>query len=251
MKEVVLGLLGLGNIGGGVWDLIREFGDETAKRTGVKMRVKKALVLDKKIHGGKEVPDEVLTTDKNDILEDPEITIVCEFLGGEQPAASMMLRALENGKSVVTANKMALSLHFDELRAMALKTGAGLYYEASVGGAIPIINAIQSPLISNHIEQIMGIVNGTTNYILTRMAAEGAEYEDILKDAQRLGLAERHGRAVQAEHSGVHRVPQPGERGRRLPGRHYEDQQRGHQFRPGNGICAEAAGHRQGQRGFH
>ena len=116
MKEVVLGLLGLGNIGGGVWDLIREFGGEVSKRTGVKLVVKKALVLDKKIHRGKEVPDEVLTTDKNDILEDPEIDIVCEFLGGEQPAASMMLRALENGKSVVTANKMALSLHFDELR---------------------------------------------------------------------------------------------------------------------------------------
>jgi len=190
MKEVVLGLLGLGNIGGGVWDLVREFGDETAKRTGVKLRIKKALVLDVKIHGGKEVPDEVLTTNKDDILEDPEIQIVCEFLGGEQPAASMMLRALENGKSVVTANKMALSLHFDELRAMAQKTGAGLYYEASVGGAIPIINAIQSPLIANHIEQMMGIVNGTTNYILTRMAAEGAEYEAVLKDAQRLGLAE-------------------------------------------------------------
>ena len=190
MKEVVLGLLGLGNIGGGVWDLVREFGDETAKRTGVKLRIKKALVLDVKIHGGKEVPDEVLTTNRDDILEDPEIQIVCEFLGGEQPAASMMLRALENGKSVVTANKMALSLHFDELRAMAQKTGAGLYYEASVGGAIPIINAIQSPLIANHIEQMMGIVNGTTNYILTRMAAEDAEYEAVLKDAQRLGLAE-------------------------------------------------------------
>ena len=190
MKEVVLGLLGLGNIGGGVWDLIREFNGEIAKRTGLSLRVKKALVLDKRFHGGKEVPEEVLTTDRADILEDPEIQIVCEFLGGEQPAASMMLRALENGKSVVTANKMALSLHFDELREMARKTGAGLYYEASVGGAIPILNAIQSPLIANHIEQMMGIVNGTTNYILTRMAAEGAEYDAVLKDAQRLGLAE-------------------------------------------------------------
>ena len=190
MKEVVLGLLGLGNIGGGVWDLIREFNGEITKRTGLSLRVKKALVLDKRFHGGKEVPEEVLTTDRADILEDPEIQIVCEFLGGEQPAASMMLRALENGKSVVTANKMALSLHFDELREMARKTGAGLYYEASVGGAIPILNAIQSPLIANHIEQMMGIVNGTTNYILTRMAAEGAEYDAVLKDAQRLGLAE-------------------------------------------------------------
>ena len=190
MKEVVLGLLGLGNIGGGVWDLIRTFGSEVETRTGVPLRVKKALVLDKRFHGGKEVPDEVLTTDKNDILEDPEIQIVCEFLGGEQPAASMMLRALENGKSVVTANKMALSLHFDELRAMSLKTGAGLYYEASVGGAIPIINAIQSPLIANHLEQIMGIVNGTTNYILTRMRDEGCSYEEALRAAQELGYAE-------------------------------------------------------------
>ena len=189
-KEVVLGLLGLGNIGGGVWDLIRTFNGEIETRTGVRLRVKKALVLDKRIHGGHEVPEEVLTTDRADILEDPEISMVCEFLGGEQPAASMMLRALENGKTVVTANKMALSLHFDELRAMAQKTGAGLYYEASVGGAIPIINAIQSPLIANRVKQIMGIVNGTTNYILTRMAAENAEYETVLKDAQRLGLAE-------------------------------------------------------------
>ena len=195
MKEVVLGLLGLGNIGGGVWDLVREFGSEVEKRTGVKLRIKKALVLDVKIHGGKEVPDEVLTTDKNDILEDPEIQIVCEFLGGEQPAASMMLHALENGKSVVTANKMALSLHFDELRAMAGKTGAGLYYEASVGGAIPIINAIQSPLIANHIEQMMGIVNGTTNYILTRMTAEGAEYEDVLK---LLAIGKDNGDSIEA-----------------------------------------------------
>ena len=190
MKEVVLGLLGLGNIGGGVWDLIRTYKGEIEKRTGLTLRVKKALVLDKRIHGGHEVPEDVLTTERNDILEDPEIQIVCEFLGGEQPAASMMLRALENGKSVVTANKMALCLHFDELRETARKNGTGLYYEASVGGAIPIINAIQSPLIANRIEQVMGIVNGTTNYILTRMAAEGAEYETVLKDAQRLGLAE-------------------------------------------------------------
>ena len=83
MTEVVLGLLGLGNIGGGVWDLIRTYGDEVGKRTGIRLRVKKALVLDKKIHGGHEVPDEVLTTDRADILEDPEIQIVCEFLGGE------------------------------------------------------------------------------------------------------------------------------------------------------------------------
>ena len=90
MKEVVLGLLGLGNIGGGVWDLIREFGDETAKRTGVRLRVKKALVLDKKIHGGKEVPEEVLTTEREDILEDPEIGIVCELRRTEEAGAAKL-----------------------------------------------------------------------------------------------------------------------------------------------------------------
>lgn len=190
MKKVMLGLLGLGNIGGGVWDLIRTFGAELETRTGVKLQVKKALVLDKRIHGGHEVPEEVLTTEAEEILNDPEISIVCEFLGGEQPAASMMLRALQNGKSVVTANKMALSLHWDELRAASKETGAGLYYEASVCGTIPIINAIQTPLISNHVEQLMGIINGTTNYILSRMTAEGSSYEDVLADAQRLGLAE-------------------------------------------------------------
>ncbi len=100
MKEVVLGLLGLGNIGGGVWDLVQFFGKDVEKRTGLTLRIKKALVLDKKVHGGKDAQDEVLTTQRNDILEHPEIQIVCEFLGGEQPAASMMLRALENGKSV-------------------------------------------------------------------------------------------------------------------------------------------------------
>ncbi len=190
MKQATLGLLGLGNIGGGVWDLIRTFGPELETRTGISLRVKKALVLDKAIHGGHEVPDEVLTTDVEDILGDPEISIVCEFLGGEQPAAGMMLRALKGGKTVVTANKMALSLHWDELRAAAQETGAGLYYEASVCGTIPIINAITTPLISNHVEEVMGIINGTTNYILSRMSDEGEDYAAVLADAQRLGLAE-------------------------------------------------------------
>ncbi len=255
MKEVVLGLLGLGNIGGGVWDLVREFGGEVEKRTGVKLRIKKALVLDVKIHGGKEVPDEVLTTDKNDILEDPEIQIVCEFLGGEQPAASMMLRALENGKSVVTANKMALSLHFDELRAMAGKTGAGLYYEASVGGAIPIINAIQSPLIANHIEQMMGIVNGTTNYILTRMTAEGAEYEDVLKDAQRLGLAEPDPTADVEGYDAAYKLSIAGSLAFHSRVKVENVYREGITKVSAEDIAfgrgAEAAGHRQGQRGQH
>ena len=245
MKEVVLGLLGLGNIGGGVWDLIRTFGAETAVRTGISLRVKKALVLDKKIHGGHEVPEEVLTTDRADILEDPEIQVVCEFLGGEQPAAGMMLRALENGKTVVTANKMALSLHFDELRAMAKKTGAGLYYEASVGGAIPIINAIQSPLIANHIEQMMGIVNGTTNYILTRMAAEGAEYETVLKDAQRLGLAEPDPTADVEGMDAAYKLSILGSLAFHSRIR-VEDVYREYCLRAGDGLRPEAAGHRQG-----
>ena len=116
MKEVVLGLLGLGNIGGGVWDLIREFGEETAKRTGVRMRVKRALVLDKKIHGGKEVPEEVLTTDYRDILEDPEIDIVCEFLGGEH----ILARRAVGGENGPVGQKIYKIVDEMEKRAMAI-----------------------------------------------------------------------------------------------------------------------------------
>ena len=135
-------------------------------------------------------PDVVLTDRVEDVLDDPEISIVLEFLGGEEPAHQWITLALERGKTVVTANKVAFALHWHELQKAAKQSGAGLYYEAAVCGAIPIIHTLEESLQANRISYIYGIVNGTTNYILTRMSKEGAEYADVLADAQRLGLAE-------------------------------------------------------------
>ncbi len=188
-KIVHLGFLGCGNIGGGVWHLLHEMHDEILRRDGLDIRVDRALV--KSIPEARtDVPAEILTERGADVFQDPQIGIVCEFMGGEQPAASFMAEALRHGKTVVTANKMALALHWHELQAAAEEGGAGLYYEASVGGVIPVIRSLTVSLEADRIHRVMGIVNGTTNYILTRMAKEGSSYGEVLADAQRLGLAE-------------------------------------------------------------
>jgi len=124
------------------------------------------------------------------VIADPEISIVAEFMGGEQPATEYMLTALKNRKTVVTANKVAVALNWHRLQAAAQDSHVGLYYEASVCGAIPIINTLMSPLQANRINKLMGIINGTTNYILSRMYDNGENYTDVLADAQKLGLAE-------------------------------------------------------------
>ena len=190
MEKIAIGFLGCGNIGSGVYRLLDERGEEIARNEGVSFNVKRALVrsLAKKRACG--VPQEILTDRPEDVLDDPQITIVMEFMGGMEPAASYMIRALEAGKTVVTANKMALATRWNDIVEAAQKHGAGLYYEASVCGAIPIIRAINDSLQANRIESVMGIINGTTNYILSRMSSEGAAYADVLADAQRLGLAE-------------------------------------------------------------
>ena len=190
MKTVSVGFLGCGNIGCGVWKLLNEFEKDIAHRAEVSFQVKRILVRD--IHKKRDaiVPVELLTTDPKDITDDPGIEMVLEFMGGEEPATQYMLRALEMGKTVVTANKMALALNWHILQEAAMKNNCGLYYEAAVCGAIPIIRTTLDSLQSNRIETMMGIVNGTTNYILTRMSQEGSDYAEVLRDAQRLGLAE-------------------------------------------------------------
>ena len=190
MKELVIGFLGGGNIGSGVWMLLQDIAPELERRNGLAVRVKRVLVKAFDEPRKADIPESVLTTNPDDVLTDPEITLVAEFMGGEHPAADFMLRALENGKSVVTANKVALALAWPKLEAAAEAHGVGLYYEASVGGAIPIIQVLRSSMGANRITSVMAIINGTTNYILTRMAEEGASYDAVLADAQRLGLAE-------------------------------------------------------------
>ncbi|MBE5787670.1 MAG: homoserine dehydrogenase [Clostridiales bacterium] len=190
MRNIIVGFLGCGNIGCGVWKLLNEFEQDLHHRSGVHFQVKRILVRDMKKKRDQAIPEELLTTQVEDITDDPEIEMVVEFMGGEIPAAQYMLRALEHGKTVVTANKMALALNWHLLQAAAEKHNAGLYYEAAVCGAIPVIRTTIDSLQANRIETMMGIINGTTNYILTRMSQEGSAYEDVLKDAQRLGLAE-------------------------------------------------------------
>ena len=190
MKEIVIGFLGCGNVGGGVWELLQGFAPEIAHRDHVQIRVKKVLVRDVNKARSCSVPAEVLTDNPNDVLFDPEISLVAEFMGGEQPATEYMLTALKNGKTVVTANKVAVALNWHRLQEAAQRSHVGLYYEASVCGAIPIISTLMTPLQANRIDRLMGIINGTTNYILSRMYQNGEDYQLVLQDAQKLGLAE-------------------------------------------------------------
>ncbi len=189
-KVIPIGFLGCGNVGSGVWKLLEGFGAEIEHRAGLRFEIRKVLVRD--VHKPREIdfPAGVLTEDPAAVLDDPDIQIVAEFLGGEQPAYNLMLRALRAGKTVVTANKVAFALHWHELQKAAKASGAGLYYEAAVCGAIPIIHSLEESLQANRIDKIYGIVNGTTNYILTRMSKNAEEYEPVLRDAQKLGLAE-------------------------------------------------------------
>ena len=190
MQKIIVGFLGCGNIGGGVWSLLEDMRADIARCFHIEFEIKKMLVraLDEK--RAVEVPLDKLTTDVNESICDPEISLVCEFMGGEQPAAQFMLSALKAGKHVVTANKVALSLHWKELHDAAAQSGAGLYYEASVCGAIPVIRTIKESMTGSRIDRICGIVNGTTNYILSQMAENGLAYADALSQAQELGLAE-------------------------------------------------------------
>lgn len=190
MEKTVVGFLGCGNIGCGVYRLIAQHGQAMEENEGVSFDVRRVLVRSLSKKRTIDIPQQILTDNADDILCDPEISVVMEFMGGVEPAASYMIRALENGKTVVTANKMALATRWEDILAAAKASGVGLYYEASVCGAIPIIRALNDSLQANRITSVMGIINGTTNYILSRMSSEGAAYAAVLADAQRLGLAE-------------------------------------------------------------
>ena len=190
MDKTVVGFLGCGNIGCGVYRLLEQHAEEMARNEGVAFEVKKVLVRSLGKKRAANVPETLLTDQPDDLLNDPEIRVVMEFMGGVEPAASSIIRALQNGKTVVTANKMALASRWDDILEAAKRSGSGLYYEASVCGAIPIIRAMNDSLQANRITSVMGIINGTTNYILSKMSSEGAAYADVLFDAQKLGLAE-------------------------------------------------------------
>lgn len=190
MKGINVAVLGLGTVGQGVVKVIQDNAHLWPQKSGGEIVVKRALEKFPDRPMDVEIAPGTITSNWGDIVNDPEIDVVIEVIGGIEPAKTFILEALAAGKSVVTANKDLLAVHGQEIFAAAQKAERDFYFEASVGGAIPIIGPLRQSLIASNIEEVMGIVNGTTNYILTRMTEEGGKFEDILSDAQALGYAE-------------------------------------------------------------
>ena len=191
MEQVIkIGLLGLGTVGRGVYRILQENQDSIEKRAGVKLEVKKILVKSLGKDRGIILPEGILTTNLADITQDPEINIVVEVLGGINPTLDYVLEALNQGKSVVTANKDMMAEHGQRLFAAAQKNNCDLLFEASVAGGIPIIRTLKQSLAGNQIEEVFGIINGTTNYMLTKMTQDGSDFAEVLQEAQEKGYAE-------------------------------------------------------------
>ncbi|MGD0586298.1 MAG: homoserine dehydrogenase [Oryzomonas sp.] len=190
MNDIKVGLIGYGNIGAGVVKLLQQNADVIRCKVGAGIVLKRIADLDITSDRGVSVDPACLTTDVNAIFDDPEISVVIELVGGYEPAKSFVLRAIEKGKHIVTANKALLALHGDEIFAAAARRGVEVQFEASVGGGIPVLTSIKGNLAANRIGSVFGIMNGTCNYILTRMTQEGADFADVLKAAQELGYAE-------------------------------------------------------------
>lgn len=190
MKIVNVGLIGFGKIGRGVVRLLMERSDPIFRKKGFEVKLKRIADIDIVTPRGIDVPREMLTTDVPQVTDANDIDVVIELIGGLEPARSFVLRSLGNGKCVVTANKAIISTYGNELFEAALKNNVELLFEASVGGGIPIIRSLRHGLIADRINSIYGIVNGTTNYILTRMSDDGLGFEESLRMAQEKGYAE-------------------------------------------------------------
>ncbi len=189
MKEIRVGIIGFGTVGSGLAQTIYTQQDRLSQKTGLAIVL--ARVAD--IHVKSLPPqfkDVILSGDAEDIFNDPEIDIVVELIGGIEPARSFILKAIGKGKHVVTANKALLSMHGREIFAAAVANGVEVGFEASVGGGIPVIKSLKEGLVANRIESILGIMNGTANYILTQMTDHGTPFAEVLKDAQEKGFAE-------------------------------------------------------------
>jgi homoserine dehydrogenase len=190
MQQINLGMIGGGTVGSGVFHAWQKNGGLMAARLGVKLVFRKIAVKAFDEPRPYPISRSLMTTDWQEVVNDPQIQVVIELVGGCGIARTMILAALEKGKTVITANKALLSAHGPELFAAAAKHGSNLYFEASVCGGIPIIKSLREGFVANQFPAIYGIVNGTCNYILSRMKAEGAEFADVLADAQKHGYAE-------------------------------------------------------------
>ena len=191
MKPLRIGLLGCGNVGAALVTLLDERRDAVAARTGLELEITRIAVRSTAKDRGLRIDPSVFCTGAADIVSDPEIDIVVEVIGGIEPARSLLHDAIAAGKPVVTGNKELLANHGAQLFAAADDAGVDLLFEAAVAGAIPLIRPLRESLAAEPVQRIMGIVNGTTNYILTQMAERGASYAEALSEAQSLGYAER------------------------------------------------------------
>ena len=192
MKTVKIGILGLGTVGGGTYEILQTNKALIEKRIDRTIEVVKVLEKNMERVKALGLEESQATQNPDDILKNPDIDIVVESLGGIEPSTTFMLTAMENGKGVVTPNKAAVAANFDKLHKTAKENGVGFRFEASVGGGIPIIRPLNQSLTADEITHITGILNGTTNYILTKMSKEGLDFDTLLKEALDLGYAERN-----------------------------------------------------------
>jgi len=190
MDKTKVAIIGLGTVGSGVARLLLDFGDRTGRHAGRTLWLEKAVVRDLARSRDCDLPEGVLTDQLEDVIDDPEIEVVAQLIGGLEPARTIMLRLLESGKDVVTANKALLAEHGPEIFDRARELGRNVAFEASVAGGIPIIANIGQCLSANQIESLHGILNGTSNFILSKMHADGSGYQEVVAEAQRLGYAE-------------------------------------------------------------
>ena len=189
-RTLRVGLLGCGNVGAAVIRLLHDHRDDIARRAGCRLEVAKVAVRDPSKPRDVPLDPSAFTADAMEVVEDPDIDIVCELIGGSEPAGSLILAAFDRDKPVVTANKELLATRGRELFDASDAKGLDLYFEAAVGGGIPLIRPLKESLTGERLTRVLGIVNGTTNYILTRMSDEGMRFADALAEAQRLGYAE-------------------------------------------------------------
>ncbi len=190
MKSIKVGLLGFGTIGTGVVRVFQNNADVIESRLGHRLELVKIADLDITTDRGVQLDAGILTTDVEQVISNPEIDIVIELIGGYEPAKSFILKAISQGKHIVTANKALMALHGQEIVAAANENGVSVMFEAAVGGGIPIISAIKENLCANQFSSVLGILNGTCNFILSKMTDEGGDFAPVLKEAQQLGYAE-------------------------------------------------------------
>src|SRR6266516_1731144 len=189
-RPLNVGLIGLGTVGAQVAARMLSWGPQLSRRAGVELCLQKVLVRDLAKRRAIEVASELLTTDASAILDDPSIEVVIEVAGGDEPMRSYLERAIQAGKHVITANKVVMAKHGPELLDQAAEKNVDVYFEAAVGGGIPLISTFRTDLQANRIERVSAVINGTTNYVLGRMGSGGLSLEDAVKEAQAAGYAE-------------------------------------------------------------